>query len=141
MKPNKTLFIVILLAFTLIGAACSASSEDESKVIGMANPASVYCIEQGGELEIRTGKDGGQYGVCIFDDGSECDEWAFYQDHCSPGEIFPVEDMAEPTVEEKFFLRASNRSLRCCGLTLGQRSIRQPTGSHLGGVPCHIFNW
>jgi putative hemolysin len=52
----------------------------------MANPASVYCDEQGGKLEIRTDEDGGQYGVCIFGDGSECEEWAFFRGECKPAE-------------------------------------------------------
>ncbi|GAB4480077.1 MAG: hypothetical protein Kow00124_26420 [Anaerolineae bacterium] len=54
--------------------------------VGMPNPASVYCEEQGGTLEIRTDASGGQYGVCIFEDGSECDEWAFYRGECQPGD-------------------------------------------------------
>jgi len=45
---------------------------------GMANPASVYCVDQGGKLEIREG-DGGQYGMCVFPDGRECDEWGFFR--------------------------------------------------------------
>ena len=45
---------------------------------GMANPASVYCIDQGGKLEIREG-DGGQYGVCVMPDATECDEWEFFR--------------------------------------------------------------
>ena len=53
---------------------------------GMPNPAAVYCEEQGGRVEIRTAADGGQYGVCIFPDGSECDEWAFYRGECDPGD-------------------------------------------------------
>jgi hypothetical protein len=36
-------------------------------------------------LEIRTDQEGSQYGVCIFPDGSECEEWAFYRGECSPG--------------------------------------------------------
>ncbi|MEW5803922.1 MAG: DUF333 domain-containing protein [bacterium] len=51
-------------------------------IIGMANPASVYCIENGGISEIRTDENGGQYGVCIFSDGTECDEWAFFRGEC-----------------------------------------------------------
>lgn len=46
--------------------------------VGMANPASVYCVDQGGKLEIREG-DGGQYGMCVFADGRECDEWEFFR--------------------------------------------------------------
>ncbi len=52
----------------------------------LPNPASVYCEDQGYRLEMRTGDDGGQYGVCVFPDGSECDEWAFYRGECGPGE-------------------------------------------------------
>jgi len=64
---------------------------------GMPNPASVYCEEQGGTVEIRTGTDGGQYGVCIFSDGSECDEWAFFRGECSPGGA-PPSDATPPSV-------------------------------------------
>ncbi len=52
---------------------------------GLANPAAVYCEEQGGRVEIRTAADGGQYGVCILIDGSECDEWALFRGECGPG--------------------------------------------------------
>jgi putative hemolysin len=50
--------------------------------LGMANPASVYCIVQGYKLEIKTNADGSQYGVCIFNDNNECDEWKFYRKEC-----------------------------------------------------------
>jgi putative hemolysin len=51
---------------------------------GIANPASAFCVEQGGTTEIRTAKDGSQYGVCSFTDGSECEEWAFFRGECAP---------------------------------------------------------
>ncbi len=54
-------------------------------VCGLANPASVYCEEQGYKLEIRTDEQG-SYGVCLFPDGSECDEWAFFRGECGPAE-------------------------------------------------------
>jgi len=44
----------------------------------MPNPASVYCKEQGNKLEIRTA----QSGVCVFPDGSTCDEWAYFRGEC-----------------------------------------------------------
>ena len=52
----------------------------------LANPASVHCIEQGGSLEIRKDESGGEFGVCIFEDGSECEEWAYFRGECEPGE-------------------------------------------------------
>lgn len=47
------------------------------------NPASKHCVDQGYELEIRTDEEGNQYGVCIFPDGSECEEWAFFRGECT----------------------------------------------------------
>jgi putative hemolysin len=52
----------------------------------LPNPASVFCIEQGFKSEIRTAADGSQSGVCIFPDGSECDEWAYYRGECGPAD-------------------------------------------------------
>ena len=51
----------------------------EQKMIGMANPASVYCVEQGGESITKQNKDGSEYGICKFKDGKEVDEWEFYR--------------------------------------------------------------
>ena len=53
------------------------------------NPASQYCIDNGGSTEIRADLDGNQYGVCIFSDGSECDEWEYFREECEPGTVFP----------------------------------------------------
>jgi len=52
--------------------------------IELPNPAAAYCEEQGYTLETRTSADGGQYSVCVFPDGSECEEWAFYRGECGP---------------------------------------------------------
>lgn len=51
----------------------------EQKMIGMANPASVYCVEQDGESITKQNKDGSEYGICKFKDGKEVDEWEFYR--------------------------------------------------------------
>ena len=50
----------------------------------MPNPASEFCVEQGYKLEIRS-EAGGEIGYCLFPDGSECEEWAFYRGECAPG--------------------------------------------------------
>ncbi len=54
--------------------------------VGIPNPASAFCIENGGMSEIRTADDGGQYGMCVFEDGSECEEWAFFNHECGSAE-------------------------------------------------------
>ncbi len=63
----------------------------------IANPASVFCNENGGTSEIRTAADGSQTGICVFDDGTECDEWAFYRGECDLGPIIDSADEVEPT--------------------------------------------
>lgn len=52
--------------------------------VGLANPASLFCEEQGYELEMRE-EAGGTAGYCLFPDGTECEEWAFYRGECEPG--------------------------------------------------------
>lgn len=66
-----------------------ADSRTENKsgsgVAGIANPASAFCQEKGGQSEIVTAADGSQSGVCKFDDGSSCDEWQYFRGECQPG--------------------------------------------------------
>lgn len=52
----------------------------------IANPASVHCERQGGKSEIRTAADGSQTGYCLFDNNSECEEWAFMKGECQKTE-------------------------------------------------------
>jgi putative hemolysin len=51
--------------------------------LNIENPASVFCVDNGGILEIRDGIEG-QVGVCIFPNGSECDEWEYMRGECIP---------------------------------------------------------
>lgn len=47
--------------------------------IGIADPAAVWCVEQGYIYEIRKNPDGGEYGVCTFANGTEVDAWDYYR--------------------------------------------------------------
>ncbi len=58
----------------------------------MPNPASVFCEEHGGKVDLRTDAAGGVAGVCVFPDGSECDEWVYFRGECSPGQAAPTPD-------------------------------------------------
>jgi len=55
--------------------------------VGIANPASVNCIDKGGTLSIRKGGDGGEHGICIFADNRQCEEWALFRGECPAGGI------------------------------------------------------
>ena len=61
----------------------------------LANPASVNCEGNGGKLEIRT-EPAGQFGVCIFPDGSRCEEWRFFRGECKAGECQADDGKCEP---------------------------------------------
>ncbi len=74
LKPEQKLYTI-----TLHLARGMASAN-------MPNPASAYCEKHGGKLEIRKDQQGNEYGVCVFSDGSECEEWSFFRGECQPGQ-------------------------------------------------------
>ena len=51
----------------------------------IAHPASVHCREQGGTTRIERTPRGDQYGVCVFEDDRQCEEWALLRGHCPAG--------------------------------------------------------
>lgn len=75
----KKLYVILL--FTGLTACASVKNNTDNMNIkaGMPNPASKYCIEQGGKLEIRKDKNGSSYGVCMFKDGTEEEEWEYFR--------------------------------------------------------------
>jgi putative hemolysin len=62
---------------------------------GIANPASKFCIAQGGESKIITAADGSQSGVCVLPYGVECDEWAYFRDECPAPHVCTDEEKAQ----------------------------------------------
>ena len=100
MKLVNFLALVTALLVLLIGCASGGLTESPTPSIiempapvrkitpasgpgGLANPASKYCVDQGYQLEISKDEAGNQYGVCIFPDGSECEEWEFFRGECT----------------------------------------------------------
>jgi hypothetical protein len=84
MRP-LTKFALSLFVIALFASACSeptpqpATSAPQS---GIANPASVNCVKQGGTTQILTRGDGSQYGVCVFAGNKQCEEWALMRGEC-----------------------------------------------------------
>ncbi len=89
---NRAILVLDALLLALVLTSCggskaeptSGSASTDTETAQLANPASVYCEDQGFTLEIRTADDGSQSGFCIFPDGSECEEWAYYRNECAP---------------------------------------------------------
>jgi uncharacterized protein len=88
----KKQLVTILLMFLLTGCTLITAGsetlpiETDDPQANMPNPASKFCEENDGTLENRKDEAGNEYGFCLFPDGSECDEWAFYRGECSPGD-------------------------------------------------------
>ena len=88
---KKSLLVALGLMSVLCLAACQKNPEpvavdngDEGETqveAWMANPASVYCEENGGTLEMVSDENG-EYGVCNLPDGTSCEEWAYYRGEC-----------------------------------------------------------
>ena len=79
-----TIILMALTACTSLQVQTPEPAATDIPQVNMPNPASLYCEQNGNTLEIRTAADGSQSGVCIFPDGSTCDEWAYFRGECGP---------------------------------------------------------
>jgi putative hemolysin len=78
MKP----LILAVLFSMLVACASHPDAPATPGAAGMANPASVYCQQRGGKLEIVKDRDGGEVGYCSLPGGERIEEWAlFRRDH------------------------------------------------------------
>lgn len=104
----RKITVFLFLMSMILGACTAAPVEQETPAADMPNPASVYCEEKGGTLEIITEEDGSQSGVCLFPDGSQCDEWAYFRGECQPGDSLVEKEEILPAIEgtpsERVFL-------------------------------------
>jgi len=65
--------------------------EDIDESVELANPASQNCTDVGGQWQradvMIDGEKFGEYGVCQFDDGRLCEEWALLNGDCAVGGV------------------------------------------------------
>jgi len=82
-KKQKIMKKTIFLGLALVSlTACSSVQHKDSTLpkIGSPNPASQYCVEQGGKLEIRN-EANGQVGYCHLPNGQVVEEWKLFRDN------------------------------------------------------------
>ncbi len=82
-KTWFTLFMLVGLAFSV---SCNPAKISPTTQANIPNPASVHCEQNGGKLDLQQDASGGAAGACVFPDGSECDEWAYFRGECKPGD-------------------------------------------------------
>lgn len=104
MKNLKSVVAVLMVATTVIGTAATRktttkknNNNSKSTSIGMTNPASSYCVEQGGESIIVKSQNG-EYGVCKLKDGTAMEEWEYYRSNNNNSAVKPEKPigMANP---------------------------------------------
>ena len=68
-------FTALVVAASAGGFALAAEGDDD---VEFPNPASVFCEEQGGTVEIVVDEHGNESGICRLAGGSAIDEWEYY---------------------------------------------------------------
>ena len=138
MKKGMVFVLLALLIVSCTGTAPQATpgagSQPQSNA-GMANPASENCVASGGTLTIQTRGDGGQYGVCTFEDNRQCEEWALMRGECPAGGL-KVTGYVTPAA-------------RYCVITGGTYAItgesntdnEQGTCTFANGVVCDVWEY
>jgi putative hemolysin len=71
----------------LIGVALCLAAFDTAAQTALANPASQNCAAKGGKPTIEKNPKGGEYGVCVFPDNRQCEEWAMLRGQCPAGGV------------------------------------------------------
>jgi len=104
-KPSwrkKSASVILIIILTFLGGCSFLSSKGTGKQAGQASPstkgtekpaeksgipnaATINCINKGKTLVIQNRGDGEEYGVCIFGDNLQCEEWALYRKECPDG--------------------------------------------------------
>lgn len=74
----KKILMLGLMVAAISGCSTAQKNETEKPTLGMANPASTYCVEQGGKLEIRK-EANGEVGYCHLPNGQIIEEWALFR--------------------------------------------------------------
>ncbi|MEI6627743.1 MAG: DUF333 domain-containing protein [bacterium] len=96
MKKTYLIIILIVLLATTAGVILfnqkptakiieTEKPINDQPVTQIANPASVNCTKVGGNLVIEKRGDGGEYGLCYFEDNRACEEWALLRGDCPIG--------------------------------------------------------
>jgi putative hemolysin len=83
-----------------MAVSCGGGDDGDSDA-GMANPASVFCEEQGGSVEIVTDAEGNQTGICHLPDGTQVDEWEYYRQYHEEGSDTGLANPAAVFCEEQ----------------------------------------
>lgn len=84
-RRNVVSVLPFATALVLVSAIPTPAQEPSGETASLANPAAVRCVELGGTHAVETRGDGGEFGVCFFEDNRQCEEWALLRGACPVG--------------------------------------------------------
>ncbi len=119
--------LAAFLALSVPGCTGTGAGGARTQKDGIANPASVNCIRQGGALTILKRGDGGEYGLCTFRDGRLCEEWALFRGECPEGGVRVAQD-ATPAARYCLITGGFYRAGGLAGTPLEEGICRLPEG-------------
>lgn len=76
---------VALLAVAIaVGGATGCSQQNQEArengvPVGMANPASEYCVKRGGKVVMEKDREGNERGICHLPNDDRIDEWELFR--------------------------------------------------------------
>jgi putative hemolysin len=124
---RSTILLTILVLTGLLLAGCAPKPATQAPAQpGMANPASENCVKQGGTVNIVKNGSGGEYGICVFEDNLQCEEWAMMRGDCPVGGI-KVTGYITPAAQY-------------CAITGGQYTITANSGQENEQGTCTFKN-
>lgn len=88
MKSYQYMTLPLLVSAVIVSASCARAMKvekarikvEQSRIIGMPNPASVNCANLGGKSRLSKSETG-ETGWCEFPNGQICAEWPLYRDN------------------------------------------------------------
>ena len=93
-----------MLAGALILSGCNKTENnpEQEPEVWMANPASVYCVEQWWTLIPAEDEEWNQFAFCQIDEDTICEEWEYFRGECPVEEVISDEETNsdEETSEE-----------------------------------------
>jgi putative hemolysin len=142
MMYRRNFVIGVLLVVVTSGGCSTADSASNSQLSAsekhssyLPNPASVNCVKKGGKVAIEKRGDGGEYGICLFEDNRQCEEWAMLRGNCPVGGI-KVSGYVTPASQY-------------CAITGGEYTVtansnrenEQGTCTFKNGIKCDVWEY
>ncbi|WP_198553496.1 MULTISPECIES: DUF333 domain-containing protein [unclassified Shewanella] len=111
MRKITLLSLITITTLFLLGCDAQKTEQASAGSISLANPASTYCVAQGGTLSIESEEDG-QVGYCTLPSGERVEEWQLYKrDHKESNEDIEVTEMLQtPNPAAEYCLKLGGTS-------------------------------